>query len=118
MYLLDTNVVSEFRKANTSKINAGVEAWAQNIKTEEFFVSVITIFELERGVLLKERRDVAQGAILREWLDHQLLQAFIDRTIPIDKKIAIACAKMHVPDPKSERDAFIAATAKVFDLTI
>ncbi len=82
------------------------------------FLSVITIMELEQGTLLIERRDEDQGTVLRRWLDHQVLPAFAGRVLPVDTKVAQCCATLHVPDPRAERDAFIAATALVHGMII
>ena len=82
------------------------------------FLSVITILELEKGVLAVERRDVAQGRMLRIWLDGPVLAAFADRILPIDMTVARRCAPLHVPDPRPERDTLIAATALVHGLTV
>ncbi len=70
------------------------------------------------GVLLVERRDAAQGVVLRSWLDKHVLPAFADRILPVDAAVARRCARLHVPDPRAERDALIAATALVRDLTV
>lgn len=111
MYLLDTNVVSELRKGK--KADTNVLAWAKAVSASSLFLSVITILELEAGVLQKERKDPAQGAILRSWLDSHVLPTFSDRILNIDVAVALRCAKLHIPDPCSERDALISATALV-----
>jgi toxin FitB len=118
MYLLDTNVISELRKANAGKADAGVTDWAANASASSLFISVISVLELEIGVLSIERRDAYQGAILRTWINNHVLPAFMERVLPIDTAIAKRCAMLHVPDPKSERDALIAATALVHGMTI
>ena len=118
MYLLDTNVVSELRKAKTGKIDKNIMAWADSVSAQSLFLSVITIMEIETGVLLIERRDPTQGAILRSWLDTHVLPAFTDRILPVDTAVAQCCAKLHVPDPRSDRDALIAATAFVHGMTV
>ena len=118
MYLLDTNVVSELRKAKTGKIDKNIMAWADSVSAQSLFLSAITIMELETGVLLIERRDPTQGAILRSWLDTHVLPAFTDRILPVDTAVAQCCAKLHVPDPRSDRDALIAATAFVHGMTV
>ena len=118
MYLLDTNVVSELRKAKSGKADAGVIAWAAGIPASELFLSAISVLELEMGVLLVERRDAAQGTVLRSWLDRHVLPAFADRILPVDAAVARRCARLHVPDPRAERDALIAATALVHELTV
>jgi len=118
MYLLDTNVVSELRKASAGKADADVTSWAKSVPAGSLFLSVISILELERGVLLNERRDSPQGATLREWLDHHVLPAFHGRILPVDIAVAQRCAALHVSDPRSERDAIIAATALVHEMTV
>ncbi len=118
MYLLDTNIISELRKAKSGKIDKNVSEWAEGVATASLFLSVVTIMELETGILLVERRDSTQGAVLRSWLDAHVLPAFSDRILPIDTAIARCCAKFHVPDPRSDRDALIAATALVHGMTV
>lgn len=118
MFLLDTNVVSELRKAKSGKADAHVVAWASGVPIAELFVSVVGVQELEIGVLLAERRDPAQGRLLRVWLDTHVLPAFDGRIIPVDLAVARRSAALHVPDPRPVRDALIAATALVHDLTV
>jgi predicted nucleic acid-binding protein len=118
MFLLDTNVVSELRKGGTGRAHPSVVAWAGSVDAATLFLSVVTILEIERGVLLAERRDVAQGATLRAWFERQVLPAFEGRILPIDATVARRCAALHVPDPKSDRDALIAATALVHGLSV
>ena len=118
MYLLDTNVVSELRKAKSRRANPNVIAWAQPIPVGSLFLSAITVLELELGVLLVERRDAVQGKVLRAWLDQSVLPAFDGRILPVDVEVARRCARMHVPDRRSERDALIAATALVHGMTV
>lgn len=118
MYLLDTNVVSELRKAKGGKADANVVAWAKDIPPPALFISAISVLEIELGILLVERRDEAQGARLRAWLEGHLLSAFDDRILAVDVAVARQCAKLHVPDPGSERDMLIAATALVHSMTV
>lgn len=118
MYLLDTNIVSELRKAATRKAEPKVLAWAKGVSTTVLFLSTVTVLELEIGALLVERRDPTQGSALRSWLDTRVLPAFTDRILPVDTAVARRCAKLHVPDRRSDRDTLIAATALVHQLTI
>lgn len=118
MFVLDTNVVSELRKAATGRANLRVVAWATSIRPAALFLSVITLMELEQGVLLLERRDHRQGAAIRQWLERQVLPAFEGRFLPIDDNVALRCARLHVPDPRKERDALIAATALAHGMTV
>jgi len=118
MFLLDTNVVSELRKAKAGKANPGVASWAEDVPAAFMFLSVISLHELEHGVLLAERRDPAQGHVLRRWLDGSVAAAFADRFLPVDERVARKAAALHVPDPAPFRDAFIAATALVYTMSI
>lgn len=118
MYLLDTNVISELRKAKSGRADKSVLTWAESVSATRLFLSVITVLELETGVLLVERRDPAQGAVLRSWLNSHVLPAFSDRILVVDTAVAQRCAILHVPDPRSDRDALIAATALVHDMTV
>ncbi len=118
MYLLDTNVVSELRRARSGKADRRVIAWAESVATNSLYLSAITVLELETGVLLVERRDQPQGVMLRAWLDEQVLPAFAERIVAVDAAVAKRCAKLHVPDPRSDRDALIAASALVHGLVV
>lgn len=116
MYLLDTNVVSELRRPE--KADPLVREWAASRPAASFYLSVITILEIEKGILLVERRDADQARHLRMWLEAILLPRFTDRILAIDIEVARCCARLHVPDPQSERDALIAATALVHKMTV
>ena len=118
MYLLDTNVILELRKAPSGKANENVINWASSVSNTSLYMSVITILELETGILLKERKDPKQAAILHDWLNDRVLPAFENRVIPIDKDVALKCATLHVPDPRSDRDALIAASALAHGMVV
>ncbi|MGG7674957.1 type II toxin-antitoxin system VapC family toxin [Pseudomonas sp. WC2] len=115
MYLLDTNVISELRKPKADK---NVVAWANTVIAPRLFISAITLKELETGVLRMERRDPAQGKVLRHWLKRHVMPAFDARILPVDAAVALRCASLHVPDSANESDALIAATALVHGLTV
>lgn len=118
MFMLDTNVVSELRKAKSGKADVNLVAWAGRLMPGQLFISAITVLELEMCVLLVERRDPAQGAILRTWLDGHVMSVFAGRVLPVDAAVAQCCAQLHVPDRRAERDALIAATAIVHGMTV
>lgn len=118
MFVLDTNVVSELRKVRVGKADAQVALWADMVEAVTLYISAITVLELETGVLLAERRDPKQGRILRTWLDDHVLPEFRDRVLPVDAAVAQRCAHLHVPNPRAERDALIAATALVHGMTV
>jgi predicted nucleic acid-binding protein len=118
MFVLDTNVVSELRKIRLGKADPRVTRWADSVDAGSLYISSITVLELELGVLQLERKDPGQGALLRTWLDTLVLPEFNGRILPIDTAVAQRCALLHVPDPRAERDALIAATALVHGMTV
>jgi toxin FitB len=118
MFLLDTNVVSELRKIRSGKADVHVATWADSVSADDLYLSVITVQELEIGVLLVERRDSAQGALLRAWLDKQVLPAFAGRILDVNTAVALRSAQLHIPNPRPARDGLIAATALVHRMTV
>ena len=118
MFLLDTNVISELRKVGDGKADARVTAWVSSRDAASFYISALTLMELEIGILRIGRRDVAQGARLRTWMDRSVLPEFLERTLPVDSAVALRCARLHVPNPRAERDALIAATAMVHGMIV
>src|SRR5271165_2576646 len=115
-YLVDTNAISALRQKHRADRNA--VDWFEAAAGDEFFVSALSLMEIEIGVRRLERRDAIQGAALRAWKDGALAERFKDSWIPVDLEIAERCAALHVPDPKSPVDALIAATAIVKGLTL
>jgi toxin FitB len=118
VYLLDTNVVSELRRAGTGQAHPAVTRWADSVDPIALHLSVVSVMEIEIGILRLARRDGAQAERLRSWLDGQVLTAFAGRILAVDPPVARRCAQLLVPDPKADRDALIAATAHVHGLTV
>ncbi|MBB4396115.1 type II toxin-antitoxin system VapC family toxin [Bradyrhizobium sp. ERR14] len=116
MFLLDTNVISELRRPD--KADRNMLAWANTAPAANFFMSVISMLEIELGARLIERKNAVQGAVLRAWIDDHILARFERRILAIDTAVAQRCAQLHVPNPRAERDALIAATALVHGLTV
>ena len=116
--VVDTNVISELRKLGDGRADARVAAWVSGRDAASFFISALTLMELEIGILRIERRDAGQGERLRTWMDRHVLPEFLVLTLPVDSAVALKCAQLHVPDPRSERDALIAATAIVYGMTV
>lgn len=116
MFVLDTHVVSELRRPE--KAGPNVLAWAWSVALADMFISALNLLELELGALSVEGNDMAQGRILRAWLDDRILPRFEGRILPVDAAVALRCARLHVPDTWAERDALIAATALVHAMTL
>jgi toxin FitB len=111
MYLLDTNIISESRKLGTSRIEPNVERWFAETDVGDTYISAMTLFELDRGIQQMERRDHVQGQSLRLWFNEQIMISYEGRILAMTGTVAMVCAALHIPDPKAERDAWIAATA-------
>lgn len=109
MFVLDTNVISELRHGKPHQ-SPEVRAWAGAQPASRLYLSAITILELEMGVQALEHRSPPQGSALRTWLTG-VRAAFAGRILPFTDNTAPVCASLHVPAPRSERDAMIAATA-------
>lgn len=116
MFLLDTNVVSEIRKG--SRADPMVIAWARGVPPEHQFISSIVIMELLIGAKRKARRDPAQGAMFLDWIERHLLHGYRGRILLPTITVVRRCADLHVPDPRPDLDALIAATALVHGLTL
>ena len=114
-YLLDTNVVSALRVRGR---NPSVEAWAASTPVADQYTSAMTIAEIERGVIVKEREDPSQGSVLREWFEQQVLPAFADRVLPFDLPAARTLANYRVPAHAPLDDALVAAIAEAQRMTI
>ena len=117
-YLLDTNVVSEMRKIKSGRANARVTEWAESVLPSVLYISVITLQELEIGILGVERRDPSAGVHLRDWLEQRVIPAFSGRVISVDSNVALHSAAFHVPDPRPFRDGLIGATASYHGMTL
>lgn len=114
-YVLDTNVVSALRVRGR---NPTVEEWAKSIPAMELFVTAPTIAAIERGVIVRERSDVAQGEVLRRWFTSHVLPTFADRVLPFDLLAARVLATFRVPEHAPLDDALIAAIAQANRMTV
>lgn len=107
-YLLDTNVISELRHRRGEP---RVRAWVDARAASELAISVVTVIEIETGILRLARTDPRQAAVLRKWFEERVLTAFADHIYPIDLSTARQVAPLHVPHPAPRHDALIAGTA-------
>ena len=118
MFLLDTNVVSALRRAASAETDEHLITWASSVESNALYLSSISVLELEIGVQRVERRDKRQGEVLRSWLVDKVRPAFRGRVLSFDEASALICAGYHVPNPRSDRDSFIAAIAESNDMTV
>ncbi len=114
-YLLDTNVVSALRVRGR---HPSVEAWAASTPVADQYISAMTVAEIERGVIVKEREDQIQGSVLREWFEQQVLPAFADRVLPFDLPASRILASYRVPEHAPLDDALVAAIAEAQRMTV
>lgn len=116
MFLLDTNVLSAMRRPDQAP--PSLSAWAASIPVGDLYISAMSVYEIDFGIRRIERRDGQQGALLRNWFTRRVMGSFRDRILPMDETVAQRCAALQVPDPRPERDSFIAATALAHSLVL
>lgn len=113
-YLLDTNVLSEVRKARGDE---RVKAWFTSVRSGELFLSVLVIGEIRQGVERLKQRDPAQAAVYDVWLE-TLKRDYRDRVLPVTIDVAETWGRFNAPDPLPIMDSLLAATAYVYKLTL
>lgn len=118
MFIVDTNVVSELRKARQGKANGNVVRWKVTADTDTLYLSAITIHELEIGILLSERRNAAHGGMLRIWMETNVLPSYSGRILSVDSAVAKRGAALQIPKTRPWADSLIAATALVHGMTV
>jgi predicted nucleic acid-binding protein len=106
-YLIDTNIVSELRKPSP---DPNVTTWIGSVGSEDLYLSVVTIGEIEKGVQKQLRLNPSAGRNLRAWLE-TLLEKYGDRVVPVDVAIARRWGVFCDAHPGLETDMLIAATA-------
>ena len=113
MYLLDTNVISELRRA---KPHGAVLAWIAGVREEELNVAAVTLGELQAGIELTREIDAARACEIEAWVD-AVGQTY--NVLPLDGEILRCWARlMHRRSDDLVLDAMIAATAQVHNLMV
>jgi len=113
MYLLDTNVVSELRRARP---HGAVLAWLQSVKDEDLHLCAATIGEIQAGIEITREQDFRRAAEIEEWLE-QVSQLY--NVLSMDAPIFRSWARlMHRKPDRLIEDAMIAATALVHGLIV
>ena len=115
MYLLDSQVVLELRKAKAGRTDAGLATWAAGVSRQNLFLSALSLLELENSAKEIERQDKAGGAALRAWIADQVMPAFEGRILAVDAAVVRRRAQLALADT---RDALLAATAIEHGLTL
>ena len=114
MFLLDTGIVLELRKAKSGKSDAGLAAWAGSIARQKLFISALSLLEIENAAARLGRKDRAAGLAVREWIDNAVMPAFEGRMLPVDATIVRRRAQLPYANT---RDGLLAATALEHGLT-
>ncbi|MFT5277332.1 MAG: putative nucleic acid-binding protein [Glaciecola sp.] len=116
MFLLDTSVLSALR--SPTEFDVKLVDWANQQQVYNLYISSISVLELKLAILQKRKTNAAQGELLNTWFQKQVLQGFKGRIVAFDAEMAEYCAALHVANPKSERDAMIAATCLANNMTL
>ena len=114
-YLLDTNLVSEWRKGD--RCDPGVQIWFEQAETEELFISVLVLGEIRQGIERIRLRDPSSARALEKWVT-RLSSEFSDRLLPVDERVADEWGRLGLQQPVPVLDALIAATARVHELVV
>jgi toxin FitB len=112
-FLLDTNVISEIRRAR----DPNVRAWVGEVDDAELHLSVLTLGEIRKGIELLRSRDPEQAEIFATWL-HDLHTRFADRIVAIDARVTDEWGRLNATAPRNTVDSLVAASARVHDLTV
>jgi len=113
MYLLDTAVLLDLRKARSGGADPNLAAWANGVAREQLFVSMLALAEIEALAARAPRGEAAQA--IRRWIDDQLVPAFGTHLLPVDIAVARRRGQLALA---SDRDALVAATALEHALTL
>ena len=114
MILLDTVVLSELRKSRPS---SKVIQWVQQHQDNDFFISVVSLGEIERGIEKKRKSEPEFAQELTHWLEN-LQRLYGDRILPITPNIARKWGQLSAQLGHDGADLLIAATALVHGLTV
>jgi predicted nucleic acid-binding protein len=113
MYLIDTNIVSETRRARP---HGGVMALLREAGDRNLHVSAVTLGEIQAGIEITREQDGARAAEIEVWAD-RIAQTW--NVLPMDAATFRVWAKlMHRRSDALIQDAMIAATAIVHDLQV
>jgi predicted nucleic acid-binding protein len=114
MFLLDTGIVLELRKAKAGASDAGLAAWAAALPRQKLFISALNLLEIENAAARLARKDRAAGLVVRDWIDQRVMPAFEGRVLPVDA--AVVRRRAQLPYANT-RDGLLAATALEHGLT-
>ncbi len=114
-YLIDTNIIAEVRKRG--RCDPHVARWWARVADADLFLSVLVLGEIRKGIELARPRDPVKASALERWLD-AVSHTFAARILPIDQAVSDAWGRLNAGRPRPTVDSLLAATAKVYDLTL
>jgi len=114
MYLLDTVVLSELRRRER---DPGLVSWIAKQRPTDLFLSVVTIGEIERGIVLQQTKNAHFATTLSAWLD-KTMHLYADRILQIDTAVARRWGRLSAEIGNDGADLLIAATAQEHGLTV
>lgn len=117
-FLVDTMVLSEVRKRVP---HPAVERWLGTVPEEELAISVLTLGEIERGIV--RLRDAVARRRLETWFEDELRSRFGGRTLPVDADVATTWGRIAGEAARVGRvvpsiDGLLVATARCHRLTL
>lgn len=112
-FLLDTNVVSEFRKKSP---DAGASDWLGSVRSSQLYLSVLVVGEIKQGAERLAARDPKQAAVIEDWRQ-RLVRGYADRIVPVSLDVAETWGRLNATAPLPLVDGLMAATALVHDWT-
>ena len=114
-FLIDTNVISEVRKG--ARCDANVAAWYAAIEDDDLYLSVLVLGEIRRGIERARAGEPAKVRALEQWLS-VVSRSFGNRILPVDQRVAEEWGRIRAKRSAPVIDALLAATARVYDLTL
>ncbi len=114
MYLIDTNVLSALRRRRR---NPDVVRWIESQRMADLFISVVTVGEIERGIVQQQRHKPDFARDLSGWLD-RILDWYGDRILPVNVATARRWGQLSAALGHDNTDLLIAATALEHGLTV
>jgi predicted nucleic acid-binding protein len=117
-FLLDTCVISELVRPRPER---NVIRWVDSVDERKLFLSALTLGELEKGIA--KLPESSRKSDLRDWLEHDLLERFAERILPVDASVAVAWGKIQGEAERAGTklpviDSLLAATAEIHRLTL
>lgn len=113
-YLLDTNVVSEYRRRAP---DVGAAKWLDSVRSSQLYLSVMVVGEIAQGVERLAARDPKQAAAIEDWRQ-RLVRGYADRIVPVSLEVAEVWGRLNATAPLPLADGLMAATALVHDWTL